>query len=193
MSQTLTVHLSRPIKSVKILEQHFQPPTGGGAFDSEENISAADVRAGLMEDLEKQKAEAVQVCRLLRGVIEKLNQFCDNLVSEHKEEIAKLSVEIARKILMQKVEEGDYEIERIVNEALKNAPTHQDVVVHLNPEDLVQCQKAQQDEPGGALSGIKFVPNMGRAECLLETGKGIVKSLIDEHLELIGKALKKAK
>jgi hypothetical protein len=31
-----------------------------------------------------------------------------------------------------------------------------------------------------------------RAECLLETPKGIVESLIDEHLERIGKALKTA-
>jgi flagellar biosynthesis/type III secretory pathway protein FliH len=67
-------------------------------------------------------------------------------------------------------------------------------VVHLNPEDLSQCQKAQQDEPDGALTGVKFVsdPNIGRAECLLESPKGIIESLINEHLERISKALKKA-
>ena len=195
MSQTLTVHLAKPITSVRILDHHLQPAGRNGSFGSEENRSAAETQqAKLVEDLERQKAEAVQVCRILRELIEKLNQFCDKLFAEHKEEIDKLSVEIAKKILVQKVEEGDYEIESIVKEALKNAPTRQDVVVHLNPEDLVQCQKAQQDKQGGALTGIKFVsdPNIGRAECLLETGKGIVKSLIDEHLERIGKALKKA-
>jgi flagellar biosynthesis/type III secretory pathway protein FliH len=65
----------------------------------------------------------------------------------------------------------------------------------LNPEDLAHCRKAQQqDEQGGALVGIKFVadPNVGRAECLLESPKGIIKSLIDENLERIGKALRKA-
>jgi len=94
---------------------------------------------------------------------------------------------------VQKVQNGDYETESIVKEALKNSPTRQDVVVHLNPEDFVQCQKAQQDEPTGALAGIKFVsdPNIGRAECLVESSKGIIESLIDEHLERIGKALKK--
>ena len=95
---------------------------------------------------------------------------------------------------MQKVEDGAYEIESIVKEALNNAPTRQDIVVHLNPEDLAHCQKAQQDEPDGALTGVKFVsdPNIGRAECLLESPKGIIESLINEHLERIGKALKKA-
>src|SRR4030067_522779 len=70
-----------------------------------------------------------------------------------------LSVEIARKILMQKVENGDYEIESIIKEALKNAPGSQDVIVHLNPEDLEKCQKAQQDGPGGVLAGIKLIPD----------------------------------
>jgi flagellar biosynthesis/type III secretory pathway protein FliH len=63
--------------------------------------------------------------------------------------------------------------------------------VHLNPEDLEKCQKAQQHEQSGVLAGIKLIPdpNIGRAECLLESPKGIIKSLIDDNLERIGKAL----
>jgi flagellar biosynthesis/type III secretory pathway protein FliH len=63
--------------------------------------------------------------------------------------------------------------------------------VHLNPEDIEKCQKAQQDEPGSVLAGIQLIPdpNIGRAECILESSKGIIKSLIDDNLERIGKAL----
>jgi flagellar biosynthesis/type III secretory pathway protein FliH len=96
--------------------------------------------------------------------------------------------------LMQKVENGDYEIESIVKEALSKAPANQEVIVHLNPDDLEKCRKAQQDEQGGTLSGIKLIsdPNIGRAECMLESPKGIIKSLVDDNLERIGKALEKA-
>ena len=185
MSQTFTVHLERPIVSAKILDNH---PAHGGVN------SEADAEQILRQDLDAQKAVFSQACQTLNGVTAKLNQFYDRVFVEHREEIARLSVEIARKILMHKVENGDYEIESIIKEALKNAPSSHDVVVHLNPDDLAQCQKAQQGEPSGALAGIKFVsdPNIGRAECLLESPKGIVKSLIDENLERIGKALKKA-
>ena len=95
---------------------------------------------------------------------------------------------------MQKVEDGDYEIEAIVKETLTNAPGREDVVVRLNPQDLAQCHKAQEAEPAGALCGVKFVsdPNVGRAECVLENPKGIIESVIEQHLEKIGKALKKA-
>jgi flagellar biosynthesis/type III secretory pathway protein FliH len=131
----------------------------------------------------------------LNNVVDRLNQFCAKVFAEHSEKIAKLSVEIARKVLVQKVENGDYEIESIIKETLKNTPGHQDLVVHLNPEDLAHVQKAQKDEVGGIFTGIKFVPdpNIGRAECLLESPKGIIESMINEHLEKIGRALTKAK
>jgi flagellar biosynthesis/type III secretory pathway protein FliH len=148
----------------------------------------------LKEDLEAQKAVFSGACQTLNGVIKKVNQFCDKLYAGHGEEIARLSVEIARKILLQKVENGDYEIEPIIKEALKNTASSQDVVVHLNPEDIEKCQKAQQVEPGGVLAGIQLVPdpNVGRAECLIESPKGIIKSMIDDSLERICKALEKA-
>lgn len=185
MSQTLTVHLEKPIVSVRILDDSATLSCEGKK-DGAEQIP--------IQDLQAKKTVFSQACQALNGVVARLEQFYDTLFAEHKEEIARLSVEIARKILMQKVQDGDYEIESIVKEALNNAPTRQDVVVHLNPQDHLLCQKAQQDEPDGDLAGIKFVsdPNIGRAECLLETPKGIIESLIEEALGRIANALKKA-
>ena len=189
MSQTLTVRLERPIASVKNLTSGVDAETSGrDAVDA-----VVDTEQIRTRDLEAQKAAYSQACQALNSVIAKLNQFCDRMFVEHNEKIARLSVEIARKILVQKVENGDYEIESIVKEALSNAPTRQEVVVHLNPQDLAQCQKAQQDELGSVLAGVKLVsdPNIGRAECLLESPKGIIESLIDKHLERISEAFKR--
>lgn len=202
MPGPLTISLSGPITSAKILDSH--PATieraahlngrGTELPHGEDVYSQAGAEQVLMQDLEAQKAAFSQACQALNGVVAKFNEFCSKVFAQHKEDIAGLSLEIARKILVQKVEDGDYEIEAIVKETLTHAPGHQDVVVHLNPQDLAQCQKAQQDEPAGAFCGIKFVsdPNIGRAECLLESPKGIIESAIEQHLERIGKALKKA-
>jgi len=193
MSRKLTVHLDKQIASAKVLDGYADnigiKLSGRGGADSE-----AGTEKMLIQDSESQKTAFSQACQALNGVISKLNEFYDKVFVEHRQEIAKLSVEIARKILTQKVENGDYEIESIVKEALKNAPSRQDMVVHLNPEDLAQCRKAQQNASDGTFVGVKFVsdPNIGRAECLLESPKGIIKSLIDEHLERIGRALEKA-
>ena len=182
MSRTVTIRLEKSIASAKL-----QNGASGGA-------TTASAEAREAELLRLQKENLAEVCKVLQDAVNKVNEFQENLFKEHKEQIAKLSVEIARKILVQKVEEKDYAIEPIIEEALKNAPTPQDVVVHLNPEDLVEYQKVQQDGATGPLAGVKFVsdPNIGRAECLLETPKGIIESLIDERLERIGKALETA-
>lgn len=184
MMQTVTIHLEKPIVSAAIV-------------DESPLLSQECGKRGLQptsKNSENHRTGFLQACQGLKILIEKLNQFYDKLFVEHKEEIAKLSVEIARKVLSRQVQDGDYEIESIIKEALENAPTRQDVVVHLNPEDHTVLQKARQDEPDCDLAGIKFVsdPNIGRAECLLETPKGTVASLIDEHLERIGNALKTA-
>ena len=190
MTQTLTVNLEKPITSAKLLDESADGKLSGRA----QADSAANVEQIPPQDSETQKNTFSQACQAINDVVKKLNQFYDKVFVEHKEEIARLSVEIARKILMRKVEDGDYEIQSIVKEALNNAPTRQDIVVHLNPEDLAECQKALRDEPDDTLTDVKFVSdsNIGRAECLLESPKGIVESLINEHLDRISKALKKA-
>lgn len=194
MPGTLTVHLERLIASAKI---HANCPDGIRAESSGRGTvdSGKSVEQNSIQDVEAQKAAFSQACQAVNSVAAKLNEFYDKVFVEHREEIARLSVEIARKILVQKVEDGDYEIESIVKEAINNAPVHQDVVVHLNPDDLVQYQKLQQDERSEDFTGIKFVPDptLGAAECLLETPKGIIESVIDQHLDQVGKALKKVK
>lgn len=187
MSGTITINVSRSVAAVGILD-NYSGRVGGGQVDAQETAGQV-----LTEELEAQKAVFSQACQTLNGVIDKLNKFCDKIFVGHSEEIARLSVEIARKILMHKIENGDYEIESIVKEALENAPDRQDVAVHLHPDDVAQCQQAQRDQPGSSLVGVTLISdsNIGRAECLLESPKGIVKSLIDENLERIARALKK--
>jgi flagellar biosynthesis/type III secretory pathway protein FliH len=190
MSQTLIVHLEKPIASAKVIDDY----AGGVGSKLSGGGVGSEVSAEQIEGSQAQKTAYSQAYQALNAVVKKLNEFYDKVFVEQREEIAKLSVEIARKILMRKVEDGDYEIEAIVKEALKNAPSRQNVVVHLHPEDLGQCQKVQNDGADGALAGVKFVsdPKIGRAECVVESPKGIIESLINGHLERIGKALQKA-
>jgi hypothetical protein len=51
----------------------------------------------------------------------------------------------------------------------------------------------QQDKSMDVFAGIKFVSDqsVGRAECALESPKGIIESLIERNLEQIGRALQK--
>ena len=189
MPETLTISLDKLINSVSILENYADGLTVQSPAQNQTDSDLQSYENKLTQDLEAQKNNFLQSYTALQSTVDKLNQFYNEMVTNHKEEIAKLSVEIARKILMQKVQDGDYEVESIIKEALSKTPAHQDLVVHLNPQDLEQCQNIIQKD--AALSGLKFIadPNIGRAECLLETPKGSIGSSIDENLEQIAKAL----
>ena len=199
MPKTLTIQLEMPVSSAAFLSES----TLSDSSSAVSSIPSGQAEVSLEQKPQKivpqqvsgaQKNELSQAYQAISDAAAKLNHFYETIFAEQKEEIAKLSMEIARKVLMQKIEDGDYKIESIIKEALNNAPTRQDIVVHLNPEDLAECQKALEEKPDGDLADVKFVSDakIGRAECLLESPKGIVESLINEHLDRISKALKKA-
>jgi flagellar biosynthesis/type III secretory pathway protein FliH len=191
--------LTKPIISAKILETRPAPLdehnlNGRGTELISHTHVGSDTKTSSTQGGETQKTELLQTCRILNDITDKLNKYYEDILTKHKEEIIDLAIEIAKKILVKKVEKGDYKIETIVKESLKNIPTRHEVNVYLNPQDLEQCQKALENEQDGILTGIKLAsdPNIGRAECLVKSPKGTVHSFIGEHLEQIGEALKKA-
>ena len=195
MSEQLSIKLPKPIKSVNVLDcRQRYIGSDSNHITSETVLKQTDSSNNFIpkQNIESQKTELSQICQTLNSVIEKLQNFHDKIFMEHQEQIAKLSVEIARKILAQKVEKGDYEIETIIKEVLSKSPARHDIDIHLNPEDLNNLQNTLQKEP--LFAGIKFTsdPNVGRAECLLKSPKGNIESSINEHLEQIYEALKKA-
>jgi len=175
MSQTITIQLERPIKSANLF--------GSSSCSTE----AGSISAESTSD----NKSMMQLCQVLQNAANKANEFQEILRKGHKKQIAKLSVEIARKILLKEIKNGNYDIEAIVNEALNSAATRKDLVVYLNPEDFARVQNIQQD--GGSLSGVTFMEdgNIGKAECRLESAKGRIASLIDEQLIRIEEALNK--
>jgi len=150
--------------------------------------------AQMAEDMERRAAMFEQARRGLDAVTVELRNYQENVFSTHRKEIAKLSVEIARRVLSQQVNAGDYRIEAIIAEAVGHLSGGRDMVVHVNPEDLAACRKALAEGGTDLPQGLRFAADnrLGRAECRVESEKGMVESLIESHLEQIAKALTKA-
>lgn len=145
-------------------------------------------------EFEAQKESLQQTCQVMQQAADQLSKTCQALFHDHRDQIAQLAVEIARRVLRQQVMDGAYDIEAIVKEALSHAPTLEGVTIRVNPGDLADCRAAQTQKKGGEVfNGIQFVadPAVGRAECVLESPRGIIQSMIDEQLLQIGEALKK--
>jgi flagellar biosynthesis/type III secretory pathway protein FliH len=195
MSETITIEFERLIESVELADGAGGAMSAPQAVEPGSSVVGTDANVSGSPGENLQKQDLVDVFQALDSAAKELKHIQQNIIREHKEQIAKLAVEIARKVLMQEINEGDYEIEAIIQEALNNVPTMQNVVVHLNPEDFAQCQISEAENEEEKFKDIKLIPdpNIGKAECLVETPKGMIESVIDEHLESIAKAFTNTK
>jgi flagellar biosynthesis/type III secretory pathway protein FliH len=187
MPEMLTIPVAGPIAAVSVSSA---PP--GGICAAGMKQDALD-RMHFTKEFEQQKAHLTGLCRSVESIVTGLGKLYQETLASNGTEIARLAIEIARKILMHKTDKGDYDIQAIVEEALKRAPTRQNMIIRLNPEDLPRCQQLQRESPHSPLAELEFTADwgIGRGECLVETPKGIVQSFIEEHLDRIGEALRR--
>ena len=182
MNGQISLNFSNAIDSISIFDGTIEPV----------RVESVKVEKVNNLALQKEKEELAFASTALKKAIAKVNHFYGNIVSRRSEEIAKLSIEIARKILAQKIESKDYEIESIIEEALKSCSSKYDIIIHLNPEDYELCREIIKKDTNTMLSDITLIadPNVGRAECILKSPKGTIISMINDQLEQIENALK---
>lgn len=169
--------------------------SGPGSDTHGHDLHTQVVTQESMEQLQLQVELFVQANETLNALTARLCGYSSETLAKHRGEIAQLSVEIARRVLAQRVEDGDYDIEQVIEEAIGSIPADGDIAVHLNPEDLAMLQSARRESGQDGQSGnVRFVadPSVGRAECIVETSKGLIESRINEKLEQISGALRKA-
>jgi flagellar biosynthesis/type III secretory pathway protein FliH len=159
-------------------------------------IEAARREAEAHSTLKRQQETELQSLRLARKSLEAgaeaISGVYDKMVCAQSQQVAHLAVEIARKILRSRVEKEDYRIEAVVEEALRQAPAKHGVTVRLHPDDLARCKESQEQAGGGPLGAVEFIgdPGVGKAECIIETPKGSIESLLEEHLVKVEEALR---
>lgn len=190
-----TVQIDAPIASVRLVDSPATRNAGRLPADSDaaqapgsaENTQALKALQADREALASAKASLLSAIQQTAGLRE-------SVVSSAEKEIVQLAIDVARKVLMQEIQAGRYEIDPIVQAALEQVSGWQDVVVHLNPDDFGRCAQAGNDENSDASSGVRFVadPSVRHAECLLESPQGIVQSAIEEHLGEIAAALQES-
>ena len=180
MSQPVTIKIATPVASVNPVDNMNSVAAGANEMETS------------LEALKEEKENLIQAGKALEDAAVKLQQFQEEIFSSHREQIVRLSVEIAGKILLKETADGNYEIGKIVQEALKVTPAQQDIVVRLNPNDLQQYQKIIEDKGGDAPGNVKLVPdvNIGPTQCVVQTDKGMIEYFIEEHLKQISEALK---
>jgi flagellar biosynthesis/type III secretory pathway protein FliH len=180
------------------------PPAGAPAADQAASPGAAAPSGGqgqsapapsidieaLLAPERKKLASASAALQSAAGAVAALRA---RTLKDAETEMVELAICIARKVLMQEIAAGRYEIEPIVRQAVASAcgDSRQEVVVRLSPQDFEnfpvagEAIKAQD-------SGVRYVadPSVSPAECIVEMADGVIGSSIEQHLDGVSEALK---
>jgi flagellar assembly protein FliH len=180
MPERIEIQFAGPLASVSVIE----PDRSDARQDQ-----AAQLR------MQKQLDTELDEFRIAREALAKAQgQFLaiqEQFLAEAEGQLLGLSLEIARKILMQEIKSERHDVDPIVRETLSRLPDCRDAVVHLHPDDLARCEMARGDNDNPDGESIRFAadPQIGRGECLVKTARGTVEASIDARMGEISRAL----
>lgn len=199
----LQVTLPRPVRRVAVIKAGATRVSAGGGRTAARVVSPSQAQAvadaaAQLEQLKAQlqrqaQAEMAQLQSAKEAMLQAaadLSHVQQQVLADAPHQLAQLAVQIARKVLMQEIAAGTYEIDPIVQEAMKSLPPRAQVHARLNPADLAKCSLARDGQ-----QGVTFLadPNVAPACCVLESDQGVVESDVELHLQEIAVALAEGK
>jgi flagellar assembly protein FliH len=191
MPDTVRVQLGGALTAVRVADAGGVPgPAQPADTAAAGGLEAAPGDPARMQQVQAERDRLASALAAVQEAGGQLAMLRGKTLKDAEAQIVELAINIARKVLMQEIAAGRYEIEPIVRAALAGAGGRQDVVVRLNGDDLAQCRLAGAEE--GQAGPVRFVadPSIRRAECLVETPDGVIESSIEQHLDGVAEALK---
>lgn len=196
MAQAIPLKIVKPIREINILDgeslqQEMQQISQRSETIEEKKLQLMEQQEQLLEQ-EKEKIAQLQhqieriseITAAFEKGINQLSEIHNFAIAQHRNEIIKLSIAIAEKIVQKKISENEYDITNIILSTLENSPGKENITVRLNPEDLQYCKEMIKESPQHPLVNIcmQADPFIAKANCRVETEKGIIEYYVDEHL-----------
>lgn len=188
--------LPDPAASVAEAPEPAMPSLEGMIVLSEEEFQAKVdelYRNGMDEGRRQAERGLANVFKSLRDGVTALTGLRSRLLKESEEDLLKLSVMIARKIVQREITQDPAILASIIAAAVGGCAERDRVVVRLNPGDYgVVAANRQTFLAGiGDDAPITFTPDeaVGPGGCLVETATGTVDARIESQLDEIYRTL----
>ncbi len=196
MAQALTVKINKKFQNIDVidkssLKEELDQMQLRKTSLEEKREDAALKHQRLISELEKEKEQLKNLASAMSTAISEMDKIHQYAIAQHKQEIVRLSVEIARKIMLKQIELKDYNIADIIEKTLERSPDRQNILIFVSPDDYEFCSnfiKENENHPIAKLN-INSSPTVSNGQCKVDTSKGIIEYFIDEHLARISDAL----
>lgn len=148
---------------------------------------------GLKEGKELAERGLINVFRALRSSSEAIHNLRDKVLRESEDEILKLVMLVARKIIIREVTEDRSILAEVVQNALAGLSAREELVVRINPDDF-QLATSGRDELlhkeliNDRLS-LKPDPSISTGFCMVDTEMGTIDASLEGQLEQLYRTL----
>ena len=149
-------------------------------------------RSGFEDGKEIMREEQEMVIQLFLNLIEELKKQREEYLKSVEKDMVRLSLEIASKVIQQKIEQDEKVILKNLKHALKHLLDKGRIIIRLNPADLEIVSKHSKEIKSA--EGLKELileedSKVTRGGCLIYSELGHIDAQIETQLEMIGKAL----
>lgn len=143
----------------------------------------------------KRQAERglANVFKALREAMEELAGLREQVLRESEEDLLKLSIMVARKVIHQEIATDRLILAKVVSAAIGSAPERDEIVIRLNPEDyrIVTAHKNLYLNGCGddRLMDLKADDSIPQGGCIVDTAMGEIDARTDAQLDEIFRRL----
>lgn len=149
--------------------------------------------AGLKEGKDLAERGLVNVFRALRASGEAIHNLRDKILRESEDEVIKLVMLVARKVIVQEIAQDRSILAGVVQNALAGLSDREEITVHINPDDYLLVtsgrDKALYKELLSERLLLKPDPSVSAGFCLVDTVMGTVDASLNGQMDQIYRTL----
>lgn len=197
LARRTTVSPLKPLAGEIIKAANIQAQAEAKAIVENAELYAKHVRAGI-DELARRTQEAAyaegyeKALGELSAVILDSRETRDAALATLENDVLRLAVKLAEKIIGHQLEQSDETIASIVATAMQHARQNETVTIHVNPNDMraVDTHRARWETTGRARF-VQAIPDarVAAGGCLIETESGTIDAQLETQLRVLERAL----
>jgi flagellar assembly protein FliH len=168
------------------------PPIEISEEDLNQRISAA-FNDGLKEGKELAERGLFNVFKALRASSETIHSMRDKLFRESEDELIKLIMLVARKVIIREVAQDRSILQEVVQNALAGLSVREEITVRINPDDYLLVTSGRDElllkELLNERLMLKPDPTVAAGFCLVDTEMGTIDASLEGQLEQLYRTL----
>lgn len=158
--------------------------------DKLKEAHALGFEQGYKDGLAKADKEAEKLYENINDLMHQVNQIHEDIAQEAEEQLTKLAVSIAEKIVTTQLDIKPAVIVDMTKKALQSYRQAEQITIYVHPDDenILKQHKGELIEMLGENSRLYILgdANLNRGDCRIESEKGFIDASIKTQLEKIG-------